>query len=279
LRALAVGICRELASLPPLGRSTLISTAIPARSLRVLLAETRRICTFETSVFMDAAIASRKPSLTVSENSATVIGRPRVIFMIGEFTFASLSSSGDGVVEGMVLEVVAACVVRRIVGAGVDLNIVNAGVVVQVICEEGKTAGAVGSGAVEVVVVSGAVDEVVSSVVVEDVVCSGVVDVVGSGVVEDVVCSGVVEDVVGSGVSETSAPQTPYASNTSPENGKPSQPRQLESSPPHTPHASIGVQLPLASLPHLPQLSHPLPSPHHVPQTSKPALSTPLINF
>lgn len=76
LRAVAVGTCTELAPLPPLGRSTPTSTAIPARSLRVLLAETRRIRTFETSVFMDAAIASRKPSLTVSENSATVIGRP-----------------------------------------------------------------------------------------------------------------------------------------------------------------------------------------------------------
>jgi hypothetical protein len=91
LRAVAVGTCTELAPLPPLGRSTPISTAIPARSLRVLLAETRRIRTFETSVIMDAAIASRKPSLTVSENSATVIGRPRVIFITSDV------SGGTGV--------------------------------------------------------------------------------------------------------------------------------------------------------------------------------------
>ena len=62
----------------------------------MLLAETRRIRTFETSVFMDAAIASRKPSLTVSENSATVIGRPRVIFMTGDV------SEGAGVLVSSV---------------------------------------------------------------------------------------------------------------------------------------------------------------------------------
>ena len=62
----------------------------------MLLAETRRIRTFETSVFMDAAIASRKPSLTVSENSATVIGRPSVIFMTG------VVSEGAGVLVSSV---------------------------------------------------------------------------------------------------------------------------------------------------------------------------------
>jgi hypothetical protein len=170
-----------------LGRSTPISTAIPARSLRVLLAETRRIRTFETSVFMDAAIASRKPSLTVSENSATVIGRPRVIFMTGELTLASLPSSGDGVVEGMVLEDVAVCVVRGIVGSGVD-----AGVVLEVLVGSVVALDVVGTvvdlDVVEAVVVLNALVGSVVSVEVTGAVVA--LNVVGACVVLEVaVCS------------------------------------------------------------------------------------------
>lgn len=66
---------------------------------------------------------------------------------------------------------------------------------------------------------------------------------------------------------ESSPPQTPQASNTSPENGFLSHPRQLVPSPPQTPQASMGMQSPFSSLPHRPQLSQPRPSPHHVPQT------------
>ena len=63
-------------------------------SLRVLLAETPRICTLETSVLMHAAIAPRKLSLTSSENSAAVIGRPRVIFMTGDL--GDLGDASEG---------------------------------------------------------------------------------------------------------------------------------------------------------------------------------------
>jgi hypothetical protein len=149
----------------------------------VLLAETRRIRTFETSVFMDAAIASRKPSLTVSANSATVIGRPRVIFMTDEFTLASLPPSGDGVVEGMVLEDVAVCVVRGIVGSGVD-----AGVVLEVLADSVVALDVVGT------VVDRDVDE---SVVVLNVLVGTVVAVeaIGAVVALNVVGAGVVLEV------------------------------------------------------------------------------------
>ena len=153
----------------------------------MLLAETRRIRTFETSVLMDAAIAARKPSLTVSENSATVIGRPRVIFMTGELTLASLPSSGDGVVEGMVLEDVAVCVVRGIVGSGVD-----AGVVLEVLVGSVVALDVVGTvvdlDVVEAVVVLNALVGSVVSVEVTGAVVA--LNVVGAGVVLEVaVCS------------------------------------------------------------------------------------------
>ena len=63
--------------------------------------------------------------------------------MTGELTLASLPSSGDGVVEGMVLEDVAVCVVRGIVGSGVD-----AGVVLEVLVGSVVALDVVGAGVV-----------------------------------------------------------------------------------------------------------------------------------
>ena len=77
---------------------------------------------------MEAAMAAQRPIRTSSENSATVIGSPRVIVKTGQ------SGSGDGVLEMSVLEVVVVGdgVVLLLVGDGEVLLLVRDGVVLLV---------------------------------------------------------------------------------------------------------------------------------------------------